>query len=83
VFEGVERGGHDAIYFEHFGARGLRKGDWKLVALQDHGWELYNLGEDRTETRDLAKQRPELVKELAALWERWAERAQVYPAPGR
>lgn len=46
--------------------------------LPDGGaWELYDLDTDRTETRDLAAQHPELVRELAAAWESWAARAQV------
>ena len=71
----------EPIYFEHFGARAIRKGDWKLVALSEQPWELYDLAKDRTETNDLASNRPELVEELAALWVRWADRAQVKPAP--
>lgn len=44
-------------------------------------WELYNLKADRTELHNLAAEEPERVKELAAKWETWAERAQVQPYP--
>jgi arylsulfatase len=58
----------------------VRVGDWKLVAKGPGGpWELYDLRTDRTEMNDLAAQHPDKVKELAAKWETWAERAHVLP----
>ena len=69
------------LYWEHYGSRAVRQGDWKLVALEDQSWELYNLAEDRTETRNLAQQHPERVGELEALWSAWAKRTLVLPAP--
>ena len=72
----------DALYWEHEGNAAIRVGDWKLVRLGRNGpWELYNLKTDRTELHDLAAAEPERVKELAAKWEAWAERAQVKPYP--
>ena len=44
-------------------------------------WELYNLKTDRTELHNLAAAEPVRVKELAAKWDAWAERAQVKPYP--
>ncbi len=62
---------HDAIWWAHEGNRAIRVGDWKLVAAgKDGPWELYNLAADRTETRDLARQEPARVRELAGHWER-------------
>lgn len=81
VFASGDREGHDAIYFEHFGARGIRQEDWKLVSLKDKPWELYDLGKDFTETTNLAEKHPERVKELAGAWHKWAERARVFPTP--
>ena len=46
-------------------------------------WELYDLANDRTETRNLAAADPERVRQLAADFEAWAERAGVYPLPAR
>ena len=37
-------------------------------------WALYNLANDRGEQRDLAQRRPDLVRDLSALWNRWRER---------
>jgi hypothetical protein len=60
----------------------VRAGDWKLVRFgRGAVWELYDLKNDRTKQRDLAKERPELVKELHARWEAWAVRAGVTPYP--
>lgn len=67
--------------FEHQAARGLRKGEWKLVwgkrMTHPPSWELYNLKTDRPEQHNLAAEKPELVKKLTADWETWAERVGV------
>jgi arylsulfatase len=83
VLKGRKREGHEALFFEHFGERAVRQGDWKLVAPRGRGWELYHLARDQSETRDLAGQHPERVQDLSELWNRWARRASVLPAPGR
>ena len=70
----------DAIYWEHEGNRAVRRGDYKLVAKGAKGpWELYNIKNDRSEQQDLASQKPALAAELAALWQAYAERANVLP----
>ncbi len=79
LFEGRARGGHQTIFWEHQGHRALRRGDWKLVASHGEPWELYDLEADRTETENLGAARPELVSELAAEWQRWADRVGVRP----
>lgn len=64
----------EALWWQHENNRALRVGDWKIVAAGKPGkagaWELYDLSSDRTETKDLAAERPEKVKELAAVWTR-------------
>ena len=69
------------LAWEHEGNRAIRRGDWKLVAVKEGPWELYNIATDRTELHDVAGQEPHRVKELAAEWQRYAERTQVLPAP--
>jgi arylsulfatase A-like enzyme len=51
--------------------RGLRLGDWKIVADKSgpSAWELYNLAEDRTERHDLAAKFADRVKAMAARWQ--------------
>ena len=58
----------------------MREGDWKLVAKGPAGdWELYNLRKDRTEQTNLAATHPELTVRLAAKFDEYAKRANVYP----
>jgi arylsulfatase len=64
----------DAIWWLHEGNRALRVGDWKIVAAGTNAaWELYNLKNDRSESRNLAKAKPAKLRELAALWQRMTE----------
>jgi arylsulfatase len=79
LLEGSDMETHQVIYWEHEGNRAVRKGDWKLVSRYPGDWELYNMKDDRTETRDLAAEHPSVVQELAALYDRWAERTGVIP----
>lgn len=67
------------FFFEHYGARAVIDGQWKIVSLaprgKDHSyrqWALYDLVQDRTETQDLAAQHPEIVARLAREWQDWA-----------
>ena len=77
------------LYFEHEANRAVIEGQWKLVADKApnppfiNNWELYNLGEDRSETNNLAAQYPQKVKELSALWYQWAQTHLVLPLDGR
>jgi arylsulfatase len=73
----------ETIYgWEHEGNRALRQGDWKLVSAFGSGWELYNMRQDRLETRDLSRQMPEQLAAMVALYERWAGRTGVKPWTG-
>lgn len=59
----------------------VRQGDWKLILPVDSSddLELYHLAPDPFETVDLASKRPEKVRALRALLERWPYRST---APG-
>jgi len=76
VFKGKPEKGHDILFFEHVQGRAVRMGDWKLVAYSStpNKWELYNLAEDQTETRNLAEEYPERVRAMKARWLAWAKR---------
>lgn len=67
------------LFWEHEGNRAVRRGDFKLVAVHEGPWELYDLAKDRTELKDLAASRPGLVRELASLYDAWAARSGVRP----
>ena len=73
----------EAIYWEHEGNRAVRVGNWKLVAKGRSGtWELYDTAADRSELNDLAADQPQRTQQMAALWQAYAERANVLPWPG-
>ena len=67
-------------HYPHYGNQGgapgaaIRRGDWKLVEwFEDGTLELFDLGQDAGESRDLASDRPDLVASLQQelhAWER-------------
>lgn len=79
-----------AQHYELAGNRGYIRGGWKIVSLQPPGkkidldnWMLFDLAHDPTETRDLARERPDMLAELVAAFEREAEANYVYPLDNR
>ncbi|RBL92912.1 arylsulfatase [Chitinophaga flava] len=61
------------LFWERAGNRAVRKGKWKLISsYPSKQWELYDIDNDRAETRNLAIQQPQVVKELSAAYEQWA-----------
>ena len=64
---------HDYLYWEFHeqdGRQAIRRGDWKAVRYnvsKGGGIQLYNLAEEPGETRDLAAEYPEMVREFDAL----------------
>jgi len=72
------RGESDWIGWELFGNRAIRQGDWKILNILraaggSGNWQLFNLKNDPGETHDLAKQNPAKLKEMIALWNRYAK----------
>jgi arylsulfatase len=53
------------------------------VSFDDDVWELYHVEVDRSETHDLAKQEPDRLNELIALWWEEAEAEGVLPLDDR
>jgi arylsulfatase A-like enzyme len=77
-------------YFEQLGHRAIWQDGWKLVAEHIQGaefdsdrWELYNLKEDFSETKDLSAKYPNKVEELKKLWWGEARKYGVLPLDGR
>ena len=48
---------------------------WRIVTAYGQPWQLYDLTNDRTETRDLAASNPEKLAELLALQKAFQERS--------
>ncbi|MBD2702266.1 arylsulfatase [Spirosoma sp. BT702] len=83
-FQGKQIAGHETLFNEHFGARYARSGGWKLVsASRDTTWQLFNLANDKSETKDVAAQNSDKVRQLTDLWRQWASAHQVFPKPGK
>lgn len=68
-----------SLYWEHEGNCAVRRGRWKLVKKHAQPWELYDMAADRTELHDRSGEHPELVAELSADYESWAQRCGVVP----
>jgi arylsulfatase A-like enzyme len=77
TFRNPAQSSERTLFWEHEGSRAIRKGRWKLVSEIHQPWELYNLETDRTETNNLAKQHPDLVKELEKDFLIWALKVGV------
>ncbi|SCY76880.1 arylsulfatase [Desulfoluna spongiiphila] len=67
------RGPDDWVGWEIMGAMGLRKGNWKILNnWRPYGtreWQLFDLESDWAERHDLAEEKPDVLKELVALYE--------------
>lgn len=79
IFRSGQREPHAALFWEHEGHRAVRQGQWKLVALHNVPWQLYDLAADRTEVDDRASTSSDRVRELIALYDAWAARCGVVP----
>jgi arylsulfatase A-like enzyme len=53
------------LFWEHEGNSAVRLGKWKLVREYPGDWELYDMREDRTETRNIADHHPDVRDDLA------------------
>jgi len=79
----------DTQYYEMLGCRAIYRRGWKAVVyhpifdpnipFDDDRWELYHVEVDASECHDLAREQPELLRELIDLWWQEAERYQVLP----
>jgi len=75
IFAGEQRPQAKELCWEWGGNCAIRRARWKLVwdtLNKEQKWELYDIVADRTELHDLAQEKPKVVKELSAVYEKWA-----------
>jgi arylsulfatase len=78
--------GNRAIYHDGWFARTLHRAPWqtgKQKPLASDTWDLYNVREDFSLTINLAREYPEKLKELQALFMKEAEKYHVLPIDDR
>jgi arylsulfatase len=77
-------GADDLVGGEMGGGKWMRRGDHKAVQVpKPYGegiWRLYDVVRDPGETHDLGTEMPDLLRELRAAWDRYAEDVGVVPA---
>lgn len=78
IFQGKQREGHEVVYWRFGGANAIRIGDLKAVRAGKK-WELYDLGKDPTEMKDLSATMPDKAKEMGAMWEVWKKETEKRP----
>ena len=61
------------LFWEHENGKAVRKGKWKLTALRNGEWQLFDMEKDISETKNVADKHPEIVVELQKMWNDWAE----------
>ena len=78
---------HNHLYWEfpiQQGRKAVRKGDWKGVIYNFNKkpqgiFELYNLADDESETKNVANQHPEIVEEMKQIMESESEASELFP----
>ncbi|MBW1890334.1 MAG: arylsulfatase [Deltaproteobacteria bacterium] len=78
--------GNRAVYHDGWLARTLHRAPWqtgKQKPLESDTWDLYNVREDFSLTNNLAGKKPELLKDLQALFMKEAEKYHVLPIDDR
>lgn len=72
VLKGGQLKRGEPLYFQWSRGRAIIDGEWKAVQWDSLDWELFRLDEDRTETRDLALEYPEVLTRLTVIHGQWA-----------
>ena len=70
AFKGEAMARKQPLFFQFSKGSAVLDGQWKMVR-DGQSWELYDSTSDRTETHNLADQKPELVQKLNTQWLAW------------
>ncbi|HCC71439.1 MAG TPA: hypothetical protein DEQ09_09870, partial [Bacteroidales bacterium] len=79
AFKGKPLSPRDFLYQQWSTNRALFKGDYKISSFRANEWELYNITEDRSELKNLAKEKPGIFKEMVEYWRDIAENIDHLP----
>ncbi|CAF3384231.1 unnamed protein product [Rotaria socialis] len=77
----------DFTGWELFGERAIRRGNYKAVYIPkgpppgETKWELYDSMQDNGELKDLAREKPNILKELIELWFKYGNETGVIVSP--
>ena len=74
---------HDFLCWRAGPNSAIRKGNWKLVKASDKAVWLYDLAKDIGEKDNVAKQNPDIVKELQKLLSEWEKQLKPPLWPGK
>jgi arylsulfatase A-like enzyme len=75
---------HETLYWRSGYSKAIRKGDYKLYINERNGKQLlFNLANDRSESKDLCGEHPEKVKELLADLKAWEGKLKNPAWPSR
>ena len=72
ILKGESSSRENPIYWQWGDGKAVRHRDYRLVADDSGPWSLYDMRTDRTETRDVSAQHPDIVSELSGLYDSWA-----------
>ena len=76
----AKRPAHEAtVHQSSSGDLAIRQGPWKLVFLKDGSRELYNLGTDLSETKDVLSANADVAAKLTALMQSYIDRGRSTP----
>jgi len=64
---------HQQLFWRHGAGQNhaMREGNWKMVRAKNKPAELYDLGNDIAESKDLANEKPEVAKRMNAVLDAW------------
>jgi arylsulfatase A-like enzyme len=77
----TDKAPHKTLFWRRLSAAAVRVGEWKLIRVNKVGSALYNIKDDISESKNLAKEMPEKVEHLEAALKNW-EKEMIAPQWG-
>jgi arylsulfatase len=69
TFSGKSLNRNKPVFYEYNNGAAIQQGSLKLV--RNKNWELYDLSKDRTETKNIIHEFPEVYRDLESKWQKW------------